>query len=210
MLFFYLIFLSEVLIALLIAAIGILNFRKLTKGLKMLALLLLFSGLADLLALITVYVFRFDTNMPVLIVYNVLGVVFSSLTFYYISRTTIIKNLIKLISILLLGYCISMLFINGFYKFDNIGNGLNNLAWIIFSVALFFEIFHFADQDNLLRYPTFWIICGFLIYAAGTLFLYLLENYEVWYLHNIIIIIKYLLFGKAIWEELKTNSLLES
>lgn len=203
-------FYFELLIAISFTIYGIKHFKLLSRGFKNITLLMLFSVLADGIGDILIKTHLFTTNAHIWLTWEFFGIIFTGLAFYHFSRTSITKNLVIVLSILLLVHLFVFIAYSGIYTFNNIGYGLYNLSWIIFSIALLFEIFHFADQDNLLTYPLFWVICGFLIYCSGTLFLHILKNYEIWFVHNIILIIKYLLFFKGLWEELKTKSSLGS
>lgn len=197
---------SEIIISLLFSIIGFYKFKVLSRGFQYLTLLMFTGGFLDGLGIFLIRSKLMSTNMHFWALYQTLAIILTGLIFYYFARTQIVRNLVIIMSCSLLLSKILFLLFNGIYAFDNIGYGLSHLAWIIFSIAIFFEIFQFADQDNLMKYPLFWIICGFLIYCAGTLFLLLLQNFEIWILHNVILLVKYFLFSKGLWEELKTKS----
>lgn len=205
-----LLFYSEIFLAIVFSIVAIIQFKQLSRGFQYLTFLMIISALSDLLGTVLIKTKVMSTNMHFWTAYQIFAIILIGLTFYFFARTQIVKNLALVLSSILFITKIIFITRNGIYAYDNIGYGLSHLTWIIFSIVIFFEIFHFADQDNLLEYPLFWVVCGFLIYCSGTLFLHILQNFEIWIVHNIILIIKYILFSKGLWEELKTKSSLVS
>lgn len=92
-------------------------------------------------------------------------------------------------------------------------------ALLIIGMALRYLYLLFREMPiaNILNMPMLWVSFGVLFYFAGTLFLFLFNNYLIlnqpqnhqliWVLHNVLNIIKNLLFAVALWKYYRQSML---
>lgn len=85
------------------------------------------------------------------------------------------------------------------------------------ALSYLYRLFKEMPINNILDMPMLWVAFAVLFYFAGTLFLFLLNNYLIvnqpenhqlgWVLHNILNIIKNLFFAVALWKYYKRSML---
>jgi len=105
---------------------------------------------------------------------------YSAVTYYFyqILRNTTVRQIVPVISLLFVGYCIYDLISSKFSHFDSIPVAIEAILIIGFCIIVLFE--KIKRTDTLFIYSTsdFWIAVSFLIYFAGTFFLYIYaQNY---------------------------------
>jgi hypothetical protein len=96
---------------------------------------------------------------------------------------------------------------------------LTAAVFIVFSVLHFFKLMRELPSTHIHQLPMFWIDTAVLVYFAGAFFIFLLRSYLVevmkdnqivyWSLHNILNIIKNILFAIGLWQATK-NPILNS
>ncbi len=97
---------------------------------------------------------------------------------------------------------------------------LTSLVFIIFSILYFLKLMRDLPTTQIQKLPMFWINTAVLVYFAGSFFVFLLRNYLIevlhdnqilyWSFHNILNIIKNLLFAIGLWQGIRkplSNSL---
>lgn len=87
-------------------------------------------------------------------------------------------------------------------------------VFIIFSVFHFFKLMKDLPSTHIHQLPMFWVDTAVLVYFAGAFFIFLLRNYLIevlkddqivyWSLHNILNIIKNILFAVGLWYATKS------
>lgn len=148
--------------------------------------------------------------------YHWLGVIYFAVEFVFISlyyNKYIFKHKSIFITILLAGllfYSITTINSETFthYGLNGIGAGAFLLAYITYSLAGFHKILKEQTIVRLERSPFFWINTAFLIYAAGSIVVFvcldffLVENkmliYTLWVFRNTLNVIKNVIFAKAL------------
>jgi TRAP-type C4-dicarboxylate transport system permease small subunit len=94
---------------------------------------------------------------------------------------------------------------------------LTAAVFILFSVLHFFKLMRDLPSTHIQNLPMFWIDTAVLVYFAGAFFIFLLRNYLIevmkddqivyWSLHNILNIIKNILFAIGLWQATKKPTL---
>jgi hypothetical protein len=125
------------------------------------------------------------------------------------------KNLKKIISLLSITFIVfigTYLIIARHQKIDSISIGIETILILVYSFYYLYE--QMNNTDNLFIYNKyeFWVIIGFLIYLAGSFFIYIYANqldpkfiYNYWFLTNIFYIIKNVLFAIGIHTYVKND-----
>lgn len=91
---------------------------------------------------------------------------------------------------------------------------LTAATFIVFSIFHFFKLMRDLPSTHIHQLPMFWIDTAVLVYFAGAFFIFLLRNYLIevmnddqivyWSLHNILNIIKNILFAVGLWQATKS------
>ncbi len=58
---------------------------------------------------------------------------------------------------------------------------INRIIYIILSFIFFYQLLNKLQIDNLLKYPPFWIISGLMMYACGTLLIFVFTEITISY-----------------------------
>lgn len=183
--------------------IGMRNFSKHDGALKYLSLFLLVSTFTEIAS--GVFIFLHKNNYPVLHVFTLLEFIFLSLMF---SRC--IGNLIppKVIFWICLLFCsfsvVNSLFIQSIYTFNTHARGVEFLFLILYSLVYLYQL---TTQEDVQVYqqPMFWVSIAMLLYCASSFFVILLVNHilsgmkPLWLVHNIFLLLHYILFSYALW-----------
>lgn len=99
------------------------------------------------------------------------------------------------------------------FKNLSISTAVSSLVLIIVSIIFFYKLLNELKVSDIHRLPILWISFAALFYYSGTLFIFLSRNYlegvpdsyiMIWIAHNIINIIKNLLFAFALWQNYRT------
>jgi len=127
------------------------------------------------------------------------------------------KNVMLLLSMAFLVFMVSYTFTVENQNLDSIPIGIETILILIYSFYFFFE--EMNNVDNLFIYskPEFWIITGFLIYLAGSFFIYVFANqvdYKIlvqyWFLTNVFFIFQSILFAIGLMTFLKKEKNISS
>ncbi|HLF35204.1 MAG TPA: hypothetical protein VI583_13260 [Cyclobacteriaceae bacterium] len=181
--------------------LSLLNYKSKPGYLKILGLLVLTSGLSDLLSINFVRFNNEINNIYIIVQFFILGSIFY-LCFHHVR----IKRLLLLsIFLYLIFSVINIFFIEGFTNRNTNLRTVSGITFIIISVYYFNYLLQNQPVDNIVRYPMFWINSAVLIYFSGNIFLYAANNimsfekiYLFYYLiHNMLNVIKNLLFSAA-------------
>lgn len=92
-------------------------------------------------------------------------------------------------------------------------SAIDGLVLITVCIAFFYKLLNELKIVNIHRLPILWIAFATLFYYSGNLFVFLASNYLetdvdsallIWNLHNILSVIKNLLFAVALWQSYRT------
>lgn len=112
---------------------------------------------------------------------------------------------------------VNFFFIQGPFILNSYSHSVSSVIFIFLSLIYFRHLLIKLPVAYVERMPMIWINISVLIYYSGNLFLFILNNYftngddgnqrVMWIIHNLLNIVKNLLFLIAIWQNLrKTNS----
>lgn len=117
-------------------------------------------------------------------------------------------------------FSINYFFIQGPYVLNSYSYSLSSIIFILLSLLYFRHLLIKLPVVFVERIPMIWITLSVLIYFSGNLFLFILNNYltsgvdgnqrVMWIIHNILNIVKNLLFLMAIWQSLRKTNLSSS
>lgn len=114
-------------------------------------------------------------------------------------------------------YLVNLLFLQNIFEFNTNSNVAASLILIFLTLLFFYNLLNELPIVHIHKLPMLWISFATLVYYAGTLFLFLANNYLtrmaapshklMWILHNLLNITKNLLFAIALWQSYrKTKS----
>ncbi len=181
--------------------LSIINYKKEPRYLKILGLLVLTSGLSDLLSINFTRI-----NDEINNVYTIIQFFILCSVFYLCFDNVRAKRMLLFSSFLFFIFSvINMLFIEGFAHRNTNLRTVSGIFFIIISVYYFYYLLQVQPVDHITRYPMFWINSAVLIYFSGNIFLYAANNimsferiYLFYYLiHNILNVVKNAIFGVA-------------
>jgi len=118
-----------------------------------------------------------DLVFNILAIFTVVEFSFFCLFFYYALRTRLVQNSIPILWLLFLIFAtIDFFYINKKNDFDSLTVGVELIVIII--LCIYYLAVQLKANYSLSVYSTFdfWVIIAFLIYASGTLFLYLMAE----------------------------------
>lgn len=95
-------------------------------------------------------------------------------------------------------------FVQSINEPNSIARGTEAVAIIAMCVNFFYLIFKSDQNIDLLRYPYFWLMSGFLIYFSGTLFLFVVthnQGFNITYpiIHSVLYIFLNLVYTYVLW-----------
>jgi hypothetical protein len=166
---------SEASIVLPIGA-GVLRFKRLNTGLRILVFYVFLSALVDLMSYIIIYYFK-HSNAGLFRAYTLIE--FTLLTLYF--RTLFNRKSVQLfflIAVLVFGLIdiICTQFLQPGDAFDSYASAIEGLFMLSFSLCYFYKVFTEVVIVKLEKDASFWIVSAILIYFAGNLFLFLCSD----------------------------------
>ncbi len=141
---------------LIIAAGSIFSLLKLKSmaKIKPLSLLLIITFISELTSRILAYYFK--NSNPVYHFLNPIQCVIWGVFFYNTLGTTIKKNAVFVVSIVLILYAfVDSIFLTGLYKFPDTFLSIQSIIFICFGILLFFEKLDTPTQENIFKDPIF-------------------------------------------------------
>ncbi len=185
--------------------IGLFQIRILSHDLRLVILTLSLSLLADLLLL-----FLWNLSINNWWIANIFLLFQVFLLYKYFSETYPNKLFTITAYLFLLFALINFIFIQGPFSFNSYSDYAGAIILLLYSLYSLYRLLKELPVENIHQLPLLWISFGVLVYYAGTLFLFLFNNYmltyylkthpSVWILHNILNVIKNLLFAVALWQ----------
>lgn len=186
-------------------------FAKLNKvwyELKFLCFILLISFVTDLASILVIrYIVGANTYL-IGNIYLIVQFILLVLLFRKHLRSTQFADIVLLFFILFsLG---NLFFFQGPWVFNSVSNVVACLVLISFCIFYFYRLLTELPTMHILRLPMLWISFAVLTYYGGNFFLFLINNYLIygdtdshkvmWILHNLLNIIKNILFAVALWQ----------
>jgi hypothetical protein len=186
-------------------AIPVFTKPKIGPQLRLIVLILIFSLVADIGSL-TIIHYGLNSllviNMYMLVQFSLLVYIF-----YNQFRKARLVQIIYLFSLVL--FIINILFFQGPWKLNSVSHALASLILITFSMYYLYQLLHNLPTVHIQKLPMLWICFAILAYYGGNFFLFLAGNYlsatpafqrSMWILHNLLNVIKNLLFAIALWQ----------
>jgi hypothetical protein len=197
------------LVLLLPVVIAIIRRTYLQKELRAIAFYLILSIIFQVVSFITAR--RFHTNnLPYLHLYTILE--FSVISwFYYLFLGAFVKS--KLIWSMALGFAIfaiiNAFFIQSIFEINTFARGLESILVVFYCILAFYKMLQSLEATNVEKSPQFWINAGFLLYFAGSLFLFILGNLILtkdiqlsllsWAIHACLVALMYIFLAVGLW-----------
>lgn len=109
-------------------------------------------------------------------------------------------------------YIVSLFFLSSAMRSLVRSNAVDGLVLIVVSILFFFKLLSELKVINIHRLPVLWISFATLFYYSGNLFVFLAATYletdqhylrVFWILHNVLNIIKNILFAIGLWQSYK-------
>jgi hypothetical protein len=187
-------------------ALAMVQWKKAWFDFKPLCLILILSLTSDLLSLILI---RASLNSYV--VGNLFLIAQFSLLVVIFRRELPNQRTINIIlGLLVIFSLLNYSFIQGPTVFNSVSNVIASLVLIGLSLFYFYRLLNDLPIVHIQHLPMLWISFGILTYYAGNFFLFLINNYFInvqagphklmWILHNLLNIVKNILFAVAIWQ----------
>lgn len=189
-------------------SIALLHLKRMSIELKSLFLILMFSLISDLISILLA---KYSPIVNTYIIINIYLVVqFSLLAYIFRSQFDRKKVVDVLVVILLLFFLLNMSFFQGPLTFNSVSNVVASLVIIGFCLIYLYQLLNDLPIIYIHQLPMLWISFAVLTYYGGNFFLFLIKNYLtygdtgshklMWILHNLLNIIKNILFAVALWQ----------
>jgi hypothetical protein len=192
--------------------LGLLQLRKRHSGERLLLILITVALLTDTTSFILVYFFKSNAGF-LSSVYRVLEFIFLALMYrsYFSNRWQ--KTAMLSLIYFFVGLQVVGLFLTHSDIVKSYSTVFSSITFITLSIAFFFKLMKDLPTLHLQRLAMFWINTAILVYFSGNFFLFLMNDYLVnvmhdnlmvyWSFHNMLNIIKNLLFAIAFWQGIR-------
>ena len=127
-------------------------------------------------------------------------------------RNRIVKKLMIWLSVAFTVFMVSYTLTTENQNIDSIPIGVETILILLYAFYFFYEEMNNLEQLFIYSKPEFWIITGFMIYLAGSFFIYVFANqvdYSIllkyWFLTNVFFIMQTLLFAIGLIMFLRQN-----
>jgi hypothetical protein len=187
-------------------SIAVIDLRRAWTNLRWLCLILIISLASDLISLLFVQ-YSLNTyiigNVYLIIQFSLLALLFRNNLQHQIG--------IDIATIASILFClVNIINFQGAWVLNSVSNVLTSLVLIGFSLYYFYRLLNDLPIIHVQQLPMLWITFGVLTYYGGNFFLFLVNNYltpgvagsqrVMWILHNLLNIIKNVLFAIALWQ----------
>jgi len=194
-----------------VAVFALLYFGKRSVLIKLIGLTFLIGCISNTTALIVYKVFKLNQNI-LQSIYWIINFCMITLIFYHGLNKRNKNTYFFLAGIVIMFSILNLLFIQK-GQINSYSNTLMAIVIIIYAVHYFYRIMIDLPTANIHQLPMFWFNSGFLVYNAGTLFLYVFTDYLVnvlnnnlllyWGFHNILNIIMHVIVLIGLWIDLR-------
>ena len=185
---------------------SLINYKFLSKSLKIIAYLLLIGMLFNLID-VGLSLMR-KSSIPMFHIYTIIEFLLLSTYFYYLTTKDYFKKIIQLVLAIFLGFVIlSKMFLEPINKIDNYTLTVESILLLILSSIYLMEYLSDNLIISILDYR-FLITIGFMIYFGGNLFVFALSNeFNVWIIHNILVLFLWATYTLVfIWQRYQAKS----
>jgi hypothetical protein len=184
--------------------VGLLRFKRLDKGLRLLVLLLFVTLIFDSYSTYQAQ-YLSQENAMVMNFYNPIELTLIALMFSAWHRLALIRNILFVsIPAFVIFWAVSIFTIENQNHLDNVVLTVESALVVVFAVMTMFTALK-NDQIPVLKNPVFWVCSAFVLYFAGNIFLFALTPQlmaakseeamrNIWILHTSLNLIKNLLF----------------
>lgn len=183
--------------------IGVKNYRYHQRDLRALTVFLLLSTLTEIGA-IALFA-NGKNNFPLLHLFTLIE--FALLSYIYSEQVQRIipRKVIFGVAVAFTLFSIAnSLFIQSVYAFNTYARGVEFLLILLYALLHMYLLSN-REEGALTQMPMFWFTLGVLLYYASSFFVVLMVNMVlpqqqfVWAIHNIFLLLHYLIFAKALW-----------
>jgi hypothetical protein len=154
---------------LLIAIVGFTRFKKLSKGFRILTVLILCTLISE--SIKKVYGKIYHNNMPIAHIWAVIEYALLSLTYFYLLTGAWVKKAIIASTVaMLILEVVNVLFFEKLTQFPSLILEVSHILYVVYSLLLFRQMLLFPMEQNLFKQSLFWFNINVLFYAT-TMFL---------------------------------------
>ncbi|QOI98240.1 MAG: hypothetical protein HRU69_12420 [Flammeovirgaceae bacterium] len=181
------------------------TYRSISPELWPIVLILIFSLVADIISVVIIH-----HGLNSLLIGNIfLLIQFSLLAYLFKKQSYFIKTSLIVYVFFVIFFTFNIIFYEGPWKLNSASNVLASIILITFSMYYLYRLLHDLPVLHIHKLPMLWICFAILVYYGGNFFLFLAGNYlsetpafqrSVWILHNLLNVIKNLLFAIALWQ----------
>lgn len=119
----------------------------------------------------------YKTNLPILHLYTILEFCLIAWFYHIFFDGFFNRKTVPILILCFVGFAIiNITFIQSLLEFNTYPRGLESLLITGLAVLAFYKMLQELEYTRLDKSPIFWINSGFLIYFAGSLFLFLMGN----------------------------------
>jgi len=187
--------------------------NNLTKSIRALYLLTVYSCLADLSSFV-LQRFRIN-NFFIFHITSIVEIFCFCYFFYFLLENDKIKRsvLISLV-VLLFVELMDAFYIDGLENPNALFSLFEAISFKIFSLLFFYQLMKNIPQKNILNYSLFWINSGILIYFAGNLFLFIFSKIllkehaipfsHIWMINSFLYLVYNIFISIGVWKSSKS------
>lgn len=191
-------------------AFALANGKKLLEELKPLRWILFISLSCDLLSLGISLTGSMRNTHWIGNIYMILQFSLLVLTFRRQLQSNRIIDIVHITFVVF--YVVNISFFQGPWIFNSVTNAVACIILIVLTMYYFYRLLNDLPTDHIQSLPMLWVSFAVLVYYAGNFFLFLTANYLtyegvgkgthllMWNLHNLLNIIKNILFAIALWQ----------
>lgn len=139
-----------------------------------------------------------------------LGTQFSLLVFVFRKQFCEKRTVDLILVLFFIFFLVNISFFQGPFTFNSVSNVAASLVLIGFCLIYLYRLLNDLPIIHIQQLPMLWISFAVLTYYGGNFFLFLIKNYLtygdagphklMWILHNLLNIIKNILFAVALWQ----------
>ena len=194
--------------------VGVFLFKSLPRILKHLCILIFSLTAFEFLSLTANKYLGTNLFLFHLFTYIEFGVI--ATIYYSLSKEILWKRIVLTFTILFVLFSIiNLTYFETFIQFNSNQRYVEGIMVLIFCIGYYTKLLREAENIYLEKHPYFWLTSGYLIYFAGTLFLFLfsrelMENSDssYWSLHGMLNIFLNLIYVITLWLGSKASTTL--
>lgn len=169
----YIIYLVLLLIVL---AIGVVRYRKLTTPFKILTLLIGLTLMCESVKKIVAILFK--NSMPIEHLSGIIECILFSLCYFYLLKRKPLKRFISILAVCLLTlYLFDVIIFEPLDQFPSIFLNISQLVYLIYALVLFREMLLFPSEKKLAEQSSFWFNINILFFSTSIFLTFALTSY---------------------------------